>query len=193
MTDLIDAIVERSGGGVLALSRAASPVLADRLSSVATLTTVPISGGLTVWDAAPPQAVCVVETPNHLGIAEPLPDSGTWTGVRRSTAIDPSDRLIDAIESDVPLAEVSRLLGRLESVKGISVYHRDLSARWFTVLASNPELLTISSSAVVPAVLGAAFPDIPGGVRIEVQGDASAADISRYAAAVEAARSADNA
>ena len=117
----------------------------------------------------------MVDTPNHLGIAEMDPVAGEWC------LVPPPGRL-PAVE----LRQVRRLQKRLASCTAIAPYHRHVVAPWFTMLASRPAVLTTPVAGGIAAVpLGGAFPDVPGGVRIEISADATTADLSGYAAAVE--------
>ncbi len=129
----------------------------------------------------------VVDTPNRLGIAEVLPVSGIWLGLRRSSEVEASDNLFDTSEVDLGALDAKRLLNRLAALRGVTHYHREVVAPWFTVLAADPRWL-VAEGVVAVDVLGREFADIPGGVRLNVPPDASDADIAGYAARVEHAR-----
>lgn len=170
-----------------AVSRAASPWLTAQLDSPHMIR-LPVSGGRTVWAAAPADTVVVVETPNHLGLEEALPPGEAWVGIRRSTQTPAHENLVDALqETGVAHKAVERLAKRLATAKGVSNYHRAIRGPWFTLLAVDPAMLEQRSSSVGVEVLGRAFPDVPGGVRLEVMPDATVGDVDAYAAAVEAA------
>lgn len=188
MTSGLSGLVASLDGKAVAVSRATSAGDRDAIAALSPVVVLPITGGLTVWELAPAGAVRVVVTPNHLGIADRLPSGGGWLGIRRSAWIEEHPQLVDDVgPGTVQIREIRRLATRLTTVGGISRYHRDVHARWFTLLASDPSLLEQSAGGVAAARLGSSFNDVPGGVRIEVAPDATEMDIGGYAAAVERA------
>lgn len=193
MKAIADEMTRRVGARLAAVSRAMSPELSRALRRRLEVAVIPVSGGLTVWEASPPGAIPVVETPNHLGRTEPLPVGSSWTGVRRSEAVEPHEVLMDVVVAEPEVvARTARLAKRLWAVGGLAPFHRDVVAPWFTLLAADPARLVIDNDAVAVTVLGSTYPDIPGGVRLEVDPDAGPEDIAGYAAAVEALAGREN-
>lgn len=188
MTATLSGLVARLDGAPVAVSRATSSNDLAIMSASTSVVTLPITGGLTVWESAPAGVVPIVMTPNHLGVTDRLPTGDEWIGVRRSEWIEPHPRLVDEIApARVELREIRRLATRLSGIAGIGRYHSAVDARWFTLIASDPMLLTITHPQVHAATLGRAFADVPGGVRVEVGPDATESDLGGYAAAVEGA------
>ena len=187
MIETFEDLNTRLAGRPRAVSRAASPGLVEVLGRNGQLTILPISGGRTVWEAAGRDHVPVVETPNWLGVAEARPVDRAWLGIRTSPGVAAGTELIDGLVTDPSADRIRRLVNRLTSIRGISPYHREMVAPWVTLLASDPAWLAQPSPAVFVCALGDAFADIPGGVRLELRPGASADDVARYAAAVEAA------
>lgn len=184
---IVGEIIAAAGGRSLAVSRAAHPDLIKRLRSITEIAVLPISGGRTIWAATPPNTFVTVDTPNYLGITEPPPSVPHFITVVRIAGMELVGRLIDATTPQtIAPRDVQRLQKRLASCGGVVSYHRRVAAPWFTILASNPDVLTQPAiPEVAAAVLGPDFADVPGGVRIAVGPDASTRDLGRYAAAVE--------
>ncbi|MGB9359551.1 MAG: hypothetical protein WCC01_13450 [Acidimicrobiia bacterium] len=176
--------------GPFGYSRALAPGLQDSLRALPGSQQLPFVRGRVVVPEDFVSTV-VVGFPNYFGVfedqqvANAVYVTGRWTRLRilpenaRSVGLDPSAEPHLAAE----LLESGRLLAkRLRQLAGVQIAIRPQSPI-LTLLV--PRVNEIAGEIPGVKLLGRRYPELPGGIRIELPPDARGAELSRYAASVE--------
>lgn len=184
--DRVAALVD----GPFCYSRALSPEVRLSLSAQLGAEELPFVRGETVTVENEARPV-VLGHPNYLGMFEPrhygptVLLAGRW-GALRPTAPDASviitESIVDRSTADRALEGARALRKRLRQIRGVSPAWKPQSPQLVMLLPHVPEPLP-ELGAIRSAALG--YPELPGGVRIEVTDEVSAGDITRYAASLE--------
>jgi len=182
--------IARHLDGPFGYSRALAPGLRDSLSALPGSRELPFVRGRVVIPKDFSQTV-VVGFPNYLGVFEDQPGAnavyvtGRWTRLRVLPENVPSVSLEPSAEPHLAAEalESGRLLTkRLRQLAGVQIAIRPQSPI-LTVLV--PRVGEIVGEPPGMALLEEFYPELPGGIRIELPQDARGAELSRYAAAVE--------
>ena len=179
--------------GELAISHALEPDLKERLLRRAGTRELPCVRGRTVVPEAFANTV-VAGYPNYLGVFDEITGArsilltNTWSRLRPlpadTTAISIEEAATPLVASDA-LEEVRRLTKRLRQLKGVQLAIRPQSPIIVALLPFSPGLHALALPGVT--ALGDAFPEYPGGIRIEPPTDAAGFDLTRSAADLEQA------
>ena len=176
--------------GPFGYSRALAPGLRRRLQALSGSQEFPFVRGRIVLPDDFDRMV-IVGFPNYLGVFEEQPTAdavyitGRWSRLRslpdqaRSVAAEPCvnpQLATAALESGRLLAK------RLRQLPGVQIAIRPQSPILTLVL---PRVRETMSEQLGISLLGGLYPELPGGIRIELPQDARTADLNRYAATVE--------
>lgn len=176
--------------GPFGYSRALAPGLRDSLSALPESHELPFVRGRVVIPEDFSDTV-VVGFPNYLGVFEVQAGANAvyitsrWTRLRvlpensRSVAFEASaepDRAAETLESG------RLLIKRLRQLAGVQIAIQPQSPI-LTVLVSSVSEIVGEPPGM--ALLGGLYPELPGGIRIELPQDARGTELSRYAATVE--------
>jgi hypothetical protein len=174
--------------GRLGVSRALPPGLKGILLDIDGAIEFPALRGQTVvpddWDGS-----VVLGHPNYFGRFEPraresidIRLTGSWAAL---DSVPPDARVIEVddpapvSQAEAALAAARRLAKRLQQLRGVQIAVRPQSPIVVALVSKTIRSGDMGIAGV--SVLGAAFPEFPGGVRIEIPADAIGGDIVRYA------------
>lgn len=175
--------------GPCGYSRALSLDLCEAMASLPGSQELPFVRGRTVIPAGFDRNV-IVGFPNHLGVFDnqDLPNAvyltGRWSGLRtlpgdaRTFSLEPT---VDRQVANVAL-EAARLLSkRLRQLRGVQIAFKPQSPI-LVVLA--PRAGRGFGGKPGMTLLGDRYPELPGGIRLEMPQDARRDELNRYAADV---------
>ncbi len=178
--------------GPFCYSRALDPAIRVDLKNRPNAEELPFVRGQTVVVEGETRPV-VLGHPNYLGMFEPQNDAETILVVGRWNLLRPAapsatlvvvDEAVDRVSAERLLDGARALLKRLRQIRGVQPAWKPQSPVLTMLLPRDVGPIT-GVDAIVTSVLD--YPELPGGVRIEVTGDVSTADITRYAATLERA------
>jgi len=176
--------------GPFGYSRALAPSLRDSLRALPGAQELPFVRGRIVVPENFGRTV-VVGFPNYFGVFEDQPGAnavyitGRWTRLRvlpensRSVGLESSAEPHLAAEA---LESGRLLMKRLRQLAGVQIAIRPQSPI-LTLLV--PRVNEIVGEDPGMELLGGRYPELPGGIRIELPPDARSAELSRYAASIE--------
>jgi hypothetical protein len=178
--------------GPFCYSRALAPEIRRELSSRPGCEELPFVRGRTVIAEREARPI-VLGHPNYLGVFEPPHDgptillTGRWSNLRPATpgasvvAMEPA---IGRAAADRSMDDARTLLKRLRQIRGAQPAWKPQSPVLIMLL---PRGVALFAEPQVIDTAGLSYPELPGGIRIEVVGDVSGADVTRYAATLERA------
>ena len=181
----IDSLLE----GPFGYSRALSPDLRSGLASLPGAQELPFVRARTVIPEGFGRRV-VVGHPNYLGGFEDRTPTNVvyltsrWSGLRdlpddaRTVALEPA---VDRQAARAALEGARLLAKRLRQLPGVHIAFRPQSP---VLVALAPRAGAWVAEEVGVTLLSEWYPELPGGIRIEVPQDASGDDLDRYAARV---------
>ncbi len=176
--------------GPFCYSRALAPEIRRELSSLPDCEELPFVRGQTVIAQSEVRPV-VLGHPNHLGMFEPPHDgptvvlTGRWSNLRPTMpgasiiAVEPA---VGRGASERAMDDARTLLMRLRQIRGAQPAWKPQSPVLIMLL---PRAVAPFAETHVIDTAGLSYPELPGGIRIEVVGDVSGADVTRYAASLE--------
>lgn len=188
IAECVDALVD----GPFCYSRALAPEVRRSLSARLGAEELPFVRGETVIVENEPRPV-VLGHPNYLGVFEPRHRgptvllAGRWSALRSTApfaSVIVTEPVVDRSTAERALEASRSLRKRLQQIRGVSSAWKPQSPHLVMLLPRVPEPIP-ELAAFRSVALG--YPELPGGVGIEVTDDASAADIARYAAILERA------
>lgn len=176
--------------GPFGYSRALEPRLRQRLRALPGSQELPFVRGRIVRPDDFERTV-VVGFPNYLGVFEEQPTAdavyitGRWSRLRslpdgaRSVA---TELCVGPQPAAAALALGRLLAKRLRQLPGVQIAIRPQSPILTLLL---PRVRETMGEQPGISLLGALYPELPGGIRIELPQDVRTADLNRYAATVE--------
>jgi hypothetical protein len=178
--------------GPFCYSRALDPEIRRDLRTRADSEELPFVRGQTVIVENETRPV-VLGHPNYLGVFESRHDgpsillTGRWSALRPTSPEAPiivSEPALDRNAAERALDGARALRKRLRQIRGIQSAWKPQSPVLIVLLprVASPvtEVATVSSTVL-------SYPELPGGIRLEIVGDVSTSDITRYAASLEEA------
>jgi hypothetical protein len=187
----IEQIVARVDGP-FCYSRALAPKIRRELGSRPGCEELPFVRGQTVIAESEVRPI-VLGHPNYFGMFEPPHDrptillTGRWSNLRPTApraSIVPVEPAVDRSVSERALNSTRALLKRLRQIRGVQPAWKPQSPVLIMLL---PRAVPPFGDTQVIDTTGLSYPELPGGIRIEVVGNVSGADVTRYAATLERA------
>ncbi|MGB5567417.1 MAG: hypothetical protein WBN93_13950, partial [Acidimicrobiia bacterium] len=189
---MIADIVGACGGGPFGFSRALAPEIRRGLRESPAAEELPAVRGRTVIPTAYRHPV-VVGHPNYLGVFEREPEramrlvylTGLWSALQpvpEGAAI-----VVVAPSHPRPLATTA-----LDKARDLAKHARQIPGVHLAIRPRSPILVLLLpkpiAGNVLPetaCVLNGAYPEFPGGLRVELTPDMTTVDVTRYAAILE--------
>ena len=189
---MIAGVVGACGGGPFGFSRALAPETRQELRRLPSARELPAVRGRTVIPADFGHPV-VVGHPNYLGAFERVRESSTplicLTGAW--SALQPVPEGAATVVTD-PSYSRQVATSALEEARHLAKLVRQIPGAHLAFKPRSPILVVLLPRSVAeyafPETVGfldGVYPELPGGIRIELKPDMTTADITRYAAILE--------